>query len=49
MKVTAPKRALAGALEEHSRSRTSSALSATASTRPIRPGARCKKNRNRWD
>ena len=40
MKVTAPKRALAGALGEHSRSRVSSALSATASTRPPRPGSR---------
>jgi len=49
MKVTAPKRALVGVLGEHSRSRVSSALSATASTRPTRRASRCKKQRNRWD
>ena len=43
MKVTAPKRAFAGALGEHSRSRVSSARSATVSTRPTSPRSRCKK------
>ena len=43
MKGTAPKRALSGALGEHSRSRVSSALGAAASTCPHRPGSRCKK------
>ena len=47
MKLTAPKRASAGAPGEHARSLASTTRSHTRSTRPVNAMSRCRKYRKR--